>query len=474
MKRIIILLSCLLAAVSCTLSRGYQGYYFTYDAVDLHEAPSDASPVIMKATCDWRPKSYDEKTAKIPYAFFLDDNRPTPIGIRKVDETGKWGWINEKFPLIYDYHGWVKLSSLIPLGPADNSVPRPTYETIVAVAPLYKHPKVNEKDKLYYQGEFFSDVFYKLKKGDKAQLITRKNSWGFVRFIAAKTSSGKERIAYGWVPMSSLKSVGDIAYADIQTEFQDNEKAKTLAKSKNKGKVYEWGVNHWSVISPIICTTCRYGALAALIIAVLFLIPAIRRRRWMGPVIVLPLFAAYLFVIGYMSQGPGIMFGLAVPVLLATALYPLLYLRPLSRSVGPVIRSLGIIGSIYVMFIVEIFTTQSIVLHAILFLVYASVTVWFSRFIAKKYDDDVCPNCGFYAGHDQLGEEYLGTSSKTSHSSRDVFDHSETSGNVTTNYYRTETSSVTTHKDFYSVGRCCARCGYEFENEKVRTRKEFH
>ncbi len=473
MKRIILFAS-ILAMLGCTSGKGYKGYYFTYDAVDVHESPDESSKVILKATCDWRPRTYDEKTAEIPYAFFLDNKRPVPIGIRKLDETGQWGYINERIPLLYDWHGWVKLSDMIPVGTFDKSEPQPTYQTASGDVTLYKHPGADDNDKLLYWGEGFPTYYYKLEKDDKAQLITREGAWGFVRYIAGARASGKETAVYGWVPMKSLKSVGDIPYDDIKTAFLAAQHEKEIAKSKDRGKLFQWGAEHWSSLRPKLCKAYNGGAVAALIIALVCFYPAFRRKRLLGDVVMLPVFAVYLFVMGSMSGGPGIMYGLAAPVLAATVLYPLLYLRFSSRIVGPLIRIAGIAGSLYIMLFAEVFASQPLLLHLILFLVYGTATVWFSRFIAKKLEDDVCPNCGFYAGHAKLGEEYLGTTSKTEHSSRDVFDHSSTSGNVTTNYYRRETSSVTTHTDHYSVDRRCARCGYTFDNEKTRTRKEYH
>ena len=97
---------------------------------------------------------------------------------------------------------------------------------------------------------------------------------------------------------------------------------------------------------------------------------------------------------------------------------------------------------------------------------------WWTPFIAKKLEDDVCPNCGFYAGHESLGEEYVGSTTTTTHGYRDEFDHSSRSGSVVTNYYNRIRTTKVTHRDYYSEDRCCARCGYDYEVLKTRVWKE--
>ena len=461
LKRALYLLLLLTVAVSCTLNGKYISYYFTYDAVDVHAYPADTSKVIMKVICDRRPKSYDEKTAEIPYAFFIDDMAPTPIGIKKLDETGKWGYFEEKVPLILDYHGWVKLSKLIPCGSADKRAAKPTYEAVPERVTIYKHPKVNDKDKLIQS----------MIKGDKVQVTYQKNGWAWVQWVRIG-DHGRKAPKYGWVPMKSLKAVGDVAYDDLRADARIARQERDIRNYGKKGKFFEWGIRHWGKVKPVFMEVNKWGALAAVAIAVLFLIPGIRRKRWMGPAVVLPVLAVYMFIMGSMSGGPGICYGVAVPILVTTALYPLLY-TPLSRIVAPLIEFVSIPVSWYVMFMVEIFTGESLILHAILFLAYSSATTWLALKLAKKLGDDVCPRCGFYAGHEMLGEEFIGTSTSHEVQSQNVFDHSETIGNTRTDYYRKQSWVRTTHEDHYIVDRCCARCGCDFENSKTRTRKEY-
>jgi ribosomal protein S27AE len=129
-------------------------------------------------------------------------------------------------------------------------------------------------------------------------------------------------------------------------------------------------------------------------------------------------------------------------------------------------------GSIYVMFLVEIFTYDSLILHIFLLLLYVYFTIKFTPLLASKLENDVCPNCGFYAGHESLGEEYEGSTTTTTHGYRDEFDHSSRSGNVITNYYNRIRETTITHEDHYVEDRCCARCGYNYEVHKTRIWKE--
>ena len=470
-KKLIYLLLSLVIASSCTIHGKYIAYYFTYDPVDVRAYPSDTSKVIMKAICI-RPNCYDEKQFDVPSAVFHDNNLPVPIGITKYDETGQWGYFSEKIPLLLDYHGWVKLSQLVPCGPADENVALPTYEVIPDKLIAYKHPRVSDKDRILTFGPGVPSEYVTFKKGERVQITNKKNGWGFGRYIYTG-DNGKTYTRFGWVPMKSLKEVGSISYKDLQKASSVAHMNDEIAGSKRDGKFFQWGVKHWSKLRPILLAVNNYAAIAAIAFALLFLIPGIIRRRWMGPAIVLPVFAVYLFILANMSEGPGIMYGLAIPVAAIVFTYPLLY-TPLSRSVPLIQYIIGIGGSIYVMFVNEIFMHESLILHIILFLAYCTVTVWFTRFMTKKFEDDICPRCGYYAGHAKLGEEYVGTTSQNIHHSDRVYDHSETSGNVRTDYYKDRSWVETKHTDHYLVGRCCARCGCEFENSKDRVRTERH
>ena len=465
MKRIAILIASILAAAGCTLSKNYVTYCFTYDEVDVHAQPSDTSEVLIKAVCRTGDQFQDS------LAFFFDDRYPVPIGIREVDETGEWGRINERFPFVYHYHGWIKLSDVVVLGPMDKKSPMATYEATAPEVNLYMHPKASESEKILIYGKGFPSFNYKMEKGDKAQLLSKKGGWGFIRFVRYADST-KDRPVYGWVQMKNLKPVGEVTYEAIAADVAQGIQDKKLAKAKHTGPFFQWGIKHWNKVRPIFCKACEYGALLALIVAVICLVPSFMRRRWMGTVLVLPLCAVYLFIVGSMSQGPGIAYGLAVPVLAMVVSYPLLYLSTLSRIVGPFIRIVGILGSIYVMFLVEIFTYDSLILHIFLLLLYVYFTIKFTPLLASKLENDVCPNCGFYAGHESLGEEYEGSTTTTTHGYRDEFDHSSRSGNVVTNYYNRIRETTITHEDHYVEDRCCARCGYNYEVHKTRIWKE--
>ena len=465
MKRIAILIACILAAAGCNHNKKYVTYCFTYDQVDVHAKPSETSEVLMKAVCQRGDQFQDS------LAFFFDNRYPVPIGIREVDETGEWGRIDERFPFVYHYRGWIKLSDVVVLGPMDKNSPVATYEATAPEVDLYMHPKASESEKILIYGKSFQSFNFKMEKGAKAQLLSKNGGWGFIRYVRYADST-KDRPVYGWVPLKNLKPVGDVAYETIAAGVAQDIQDKKLAKAKHTGPFFQWGIKQWDKFRPVFCKACEWGALLSLIVAVIFLVPSIRRRRWMGTVLVLPVFAVYLFIVGSMSHGPGIVYGLGVPILAVVVTYPLLYFSFTSRIVGSFIRIVGIPGSLYVMFLVEFFAYDSLILHIILLLLYITVATTFTRFIAKKLEDDVCPNCGFYAGHESLGEEYVGSTTTTTHGYRDEFDHSSRSGSVVTNYYNRIRTTKVTHRDYYSEDRCCARCGYDYEVLKTRVWKE--
>ena len=456
-----ILLLTALLLVSCTAGKGdYLAYYMTYDAVDVHAEPSEHSPVTMKLICDRRPSSYSEKKAEIPYAFIFEDRNPVPVGIKKFDESGEWGYFSEKVPFILDWKGWIKLDQLIFCGETATADIKPTYEAKEDWIDMYKHPKLDEKDKLVH----------KLKKGDKVLAHRKSGSWAFVEWVRF-SQAGKEAPKYGWVQLKNFRQIEDASYAQLKDGAYEAMQERVLSNSGQKGEWMEKGIRHAVQLKAALLQVFKYGALVAILVALLFLFPAIKRKCWMVPAVVFPVSALLLFLCSDLTSAPGIVYGLLIPILVFPILYPLLYTGA-SRGVATAFNIISLAASLYVMGVLELFSGRMLILHVALFIFYAGVVFKFTKWFAKKIGDDVCPHCGYYAGHPRLGEEYMGTSTSVDTDSYDQYDHSETVGHETTNYYVRKYFHRITHTDHYDVERCCLRCGSHFQNAKTRTRGE--
>ena len=147
MKKVLffLLLSCLLA--SCASNDNYLGYYITYDEVEVRESPSEDAPVVLKLICINRPGSYKQADGDVPCAFVADNAGPSPIGVKKIDASGKWGYIDESIPMILHWKGWIPLDRMISCGTqaADEIVP--TYEVREDGMAMYMHPEENNSYK---------------------------------------------------------------------------------------------------------------------------------------------------------------------------------------------------------------------------------------------------------------------------------------------------------------------------------------
>lgn len=464
MKRPIylILIALLFLLVSCAGKGNYLAHYMTYDAVDVHLEPSESSPVTMKLICDRRPSSYNEKTAEIPYAFIVDDKNPIPLGIKKFDETGKWGYFEEKVPLILDWKGWVKLSEMIPCGVTEGDQSKPTYECKKDWVEMYKHPKVNEKDKLVH----------KLKIGDKVLVHKKQGGWAFVEWVRY-AQSGSEMPKYGWVQLKNFTQAGEASYDDLKADAYTAMQERTISNSGTESEFIIKGIRHATNLKAVVLKLFKYGSALALLFALILVVPAFRRRCWVGAAVFLPSCAIMLYLFSSLVGGPGIVYGVLVVMLVFSVLYPLVFTKA-SRAFVPVFYVLALGGAAYVMGAFEIFSGKNMILHIVLFIAYMYLIYRFVDWVARWVGNDVCPYCGFYAGHDKLGEEYVGTTSETTHHTDEVFDHTSRSGNTITDWYKTVHYDTTIHTDHYSVGRRCARCLNYFENDKAITRKEYN
>jgi hypothetical protein len=467
-KSLLLLSLSLLLVAACAGHGNYEGYYFTYDAVDVRAFPSDTSKVVLKLVCDRRPGSYKEKEGEIPYAFVTDNMEPVPIGVKKMDESGKWGYIDESVPMVFHWKGWIPLDKMIYCGGQDKTVEEATYEVKEDNLVMYKHPVVNDKEKLVH----------KLNKGDKVQIRATEKDWSFVCWLRY-TDTGGESQKYGWVKTKTLAQVEAASKEALQEEAYDRLEEKSIAKAGSGGKVTEWGIKHGIKLRSVFQKVDLAGAILALLFALAFAIPAIKHKRWMTAIIILPVCAITLFLFSYLTSAPSIVYALLVVVLAYAVLYPMLYTK-LSETFLTAFKIVSIAGGLYMLVIFELLSGGTMVWHILKFVIYAAILIWLTLYIAGRIADNICPHCGYYAGHPKIQTLYEGSTESSHDGTEDIYKgktvHMEGNTEVTTHHYERRGFTDTMTTRHYRTVRRCMNCGHEFDNYKSKssTKRKYH
>lgn len=207
----------------------------------------------------------------------------------------------------------------------------------------------------------------------------------------------------------------------------------------------------------------RGGGLFALLIFFLLLKPSGDRNTrfdlymYMIPSIVVLTVCSFFWI--------GVVRWLLPAVLCMVVLYPLFYIR-LGR--WPM-RLLGIVAAIAIISLsFLIFEGQY---HP--FWIWAIIVLnWILLYIPISLCiGDICPHCRYYAGHHKYNTEYTGSDISTEHSSHDTYSHSETHGNVRTNYYTRHHTIVYNLNKHFTDYYECMRCGRTFKHFRTETKE---
>ena len=445
-------ITCLLA-ISCVQDDKYVAYYITYDEVKVRESPSADAPVVLKLICINQPGSYKKAEGDVPCAFVADNAGPSPIGVKKIDESGKWGFIDESIPLILHWKGWIPLDEMLPCGTQDDEEVVPVYEVREDDIEMYKHPEENSKDRLQTR---------KLKKGEKVQLRASGKGWSFVSRLYY-SDSGKELEKFGWVRTKSLAKAEAVSRKDLKEEV--------FGQMQEKTKDKRISINTGTILRKIFLGVSILGLLFTLG----FLIPGIRRRLWLATLIWMPGCTLLLFMGYYLTGAPTLIYALLVVVAAYVLTYPLRYGRRGSTYFLPfMILSIG--GSLIVLVLIKFFAGGHLFLNILAVVFDLIVIVLLASWIASKVEHYICPHCDYYGGHPRIRVDDGGESVAYGTESWDEFDHSTSRTDwlgkkITTNYYKRHYEKVTYIVHHYTVVRQCIHCKEEILEHKTSTRK---
>lgn len=448
-------------ATSCANHGKYEGYYFCYDAVDVRANPSDTSAVVLKLICDRRPGNYKQKDGEIPWAFVTDNMEPVPIGVKKIDESGKWGYIDEKVPLVFHWQGWIPLDKMIYCGGQDKTVAENTWEVTEDNLVMYKHPAVNDKEKLVHT----------LSKGDKVQVRATSKDWSFVSWLRY-TDTGAESHKYGWVKTKNLAVAQAVSQEDLKESAYEKMEQKNIAKASSGGALSQWGIRHGIKLKSVLQKVHLVGAGLIVLFVLALIIPSFKRKKWLEVLVVLPLCAVILFLFSYLTSAPALVYALLSVVFAYGVLYPMLYTHQ-SELFPTLFRVLSYGVGFYSLAIFQLLSGKNIIVSIVLFVVFAAIFIWITELIANKVASYICPHCGYYATHPKLQTIYDGTTSSDSHGTEDVYSHTTThmegKTKVITKHYDRKHYTDTTTTHHYRMVHLCMQCGKEFENFKSKS-----
>ncbi len=468
---------------------GKEGYYLTYDIVEGREGPSEDFPVMWRFSCV-HPLDKTQKN-DLPFYDYSRKGMPDPITVRKVDPTGRWGYVREGIPFIREVKGWIPLDEMLYCGSGRPDEKVPAY-TVKEKSAYYRHPRIAESESLGT-----------IAKGDTVQVWTSKGKWAHARFQKARQKIPR----YGWIQTSRLSPIDSLSQKDIQQvrTLAHNERLKVdeqrRAKAEEKKfarldslhavaqaeapKVKEaldivdskdaawWRkalvkktiISQMLYADPLAQITlykkiCGWGALLALAFAVLLFVPTVIRGKGQVSLIWMPLcallLAAVYFIQGILSWGFAVLVILSCPVVSWVALYLVLFF-PRFFPLGIIWRLLYMLLSCslgYTAFVVM--ATALDKMNSFLFvplmwvcgIIYLILTYVFSRWVRRS----ICPRCGYW-GKDGEGLSFSHTDSFT----MEHWKEDELGRRIA------GTTSFTTHTTIDSAEeRDCGRCGRSY------------
>ena len=430
MKRtfiIIALLSTILGFWGCEDESKYE-YWITYDDINCYSATSDTSAVVRKMN-GW----------------------PWPLEIVRKDETGKWGYyVIERNTFKKEKRGgWLYLDDMVYCGTQASDERFETFVVRPNEVALHKHPRADKKDVLEVS----------LVSTDTVQVTERSDDWAHVRCPRLK-SNGRRTVLYGWVQESQLQQIETKTYG----ELVDRVKAEAR---KDQEKDF----------SPLMVESHRYYTkvmevigYAAFVIAIIFLIPAIRRKKILNVLLLLPI-GALLVAVGSGAERPNWFVPLVLPLMTYVVCYPLLYFNT-SKKFGWIFVILSVLVAGYYL---VVFGMSGGVWRIILTVILACVCIFMMIMIKVGIEDSICENCGYFAKMERGEKRHKGTTISQGIETERVYSHTktETVGDTKyiTNYYEDQVYDTETTTEHYEADYTCRRCGHTVTRQGSSSRK---
>lgn len=397
----ILLVAFLLAFVSCSddgeKSEGSTLWY-SYAPVDVRDTCVVDSPVVMRLACDKEPgKKAKKGEAKDSIKEEKDSIRciynenfegiPLPVEIKKTDESGEWGYVNFKPLFSKRCKGWVQLKDMIFCDDTKTDTAMPARMVTADKLEVFKHPG-DEHD------------INKLLKGEKVLVYASVPGWNFISWITY--IGGTRYTRYGWVKSASLAKIGHITSKELTANADSIRYEKVLAKEKAHGKVQRWAVKHSMWIQSILSRAFKYTSIFGAFCAVLLIIPAVIRRKFLGPPALFIFSVVTLFIASVNGAG-AFSYGAGIALMSYILFYPMLY-TPLSRFALPCCCLVGFVFVTYELIIFELLGGGSWLWNVVWFFIDICIIIGALGYILIRADHYLCPNCGYYAHHPKTSE----------------------------------------------------------------------
>ncbi len=423
------LLAALMAFSGCQEEPKDVEYWTTYDDMNCYSEPSSSSEVVL-----------------------VQQRMISPIEIERKDATGEWGYhvISRNMFKKETKGGWLYLGDMIYCGTKAPDERLETYTVMADELELRNHPQADAPN-----------VFKsKVVKNDTVQVTARSGKWVHVRCVKP-LKSGRKTICYGWVPEKQLQPMEALSFQEICDVT--SKKAKNMNKAtieKDYPSIMVWSHR-------VYAKAIDWIGYAALGLGILFLIPAIRRRKIFNILLLFPI-GILLIMVGEGCSQPSWVLSLAIPFAAYIVCYPLIYFKT-SRSFGTIYTILALVASGYYIFLytnllkVRGFTMFT---HILLLLLLMAVCVTVVIFIKDRIWNSLCMNCGYFAKPIRGASQFTGTSVSSGTETEERYSHTtrEVRGNTEyiTKHYDQITYDTEVTTDHYKTQCTCRRCGYRY------------
>ena len=381
--RVVLLFAVILSMTACG---GREGY-ITYDPVQMHKEASLESAVVVNITCSPKPgyKEFDKK-ARLLY-WNGPRNNPIPLPVTQKDKSGQWGYVRIfSTEAREEFKGWLPLEKMLPCGGGLGDEVREVYTAKQNKVMLYKHPRasIGEQTKFW------------LSQGDTVQVLSKEKGWAHVHKVVTYSNIDQPEL-YGWAQLSNLNPVGTFSANSVAA---DNRAAETGIKAG-------WSLEIWRIILIIGCGIC-------LLVFVIMAIPAGKRSKFLPDVLFKVLAGAALCAAGvWGTQHLSVdimdaLLVLVVPLLVYSAMYPLLYINSFSRLWKYLYVPIAVVCAVLVFLPATRHWHGSGIHRAYFGVAVAALAfvLWQIWGIWKNAFKNICPHCGYYASHEE-GQDIL-------------------------------------------------------------------
>ena len=399
----------------------------------------------------------------VPFAIQHTSNE-VPVRVRYYAKKHTWGMIGYEYKKEGDKKErlkcWINMTDsdmIVPCGTTDEEE---VGDLCVMQKKVTLYSRTEDKKK-YAVGT--------LKKNDIARSVYRRNGW--VHLECGRYDKKGRHTFYGWAVDTTANFVVDTTVTASQydllalamydpnravklKERRDEKSGKALLNNATMGKWY-----------PIL--RIFFGVCAALCLVWIILLWSATERGQMDYIwhvifgVCLGIAASIQYPHWYI-----VFFFIIVPFVV---FYPILLTNKAQLAVKLYWIATPLLIAVYLFMLFRAHGYSGIEFGWRLFLYFFVLCFLFglALVMASHMSDHICPHCGFYGDHPVIQTTSDSHTETRSSGPRDVFDHSETQGNVRINYYRRESSTWTVLvTNFHHLHRCINCNGTYYTHER--------